>query len=229
MRAYWWRGKPNFGDALTPLILARLGLEAEWASVWEADFVASGSVLTHLPPGWAGTVWGTGKARKTDRLQLANARILALRGKLTAANVPGRYALGDPGLLASLVAEPSEEVELGIVPHWEDRHLVKAWKGEVIDVKADPETVIRQIARCKRIVSSSLHGIIVADALGIERRWAWFAKVQGQGFKFRDYASVVGAFEPNEWSRANERNVRAAQSALRRSLARYRESLVRAA
>jgi len=214
---------------MTPLILAKLGIEAEWASVWEADFVACGSVLTHLPPYWAGTVWGTGKARKTDKIGLPNAKILALRGSLSAHAIEGRYALGDPGLLANLVAEPTEEVELGIVPHWEDRQLHKAWKGMVIDVKQDPESVIQAIARCKRVVSSSLHGLIVADALGLERRWALFPKVQGHGFKFRDYATVVGAFEPNIWGKADARRVKDARTALRRALDGHRQSVVRAA
>jgi len=228
VKAYWWRGKPNFGDAMTPLILGKLGVDAEWASVWESEFVACGSVLTHLPPYWAGAIWGTGKARKTDKIGLPKATVLALRGKLSAATIPGSYALGDPGLFANLVTEPSEEFELGIVPHWEDKQLHKAWKGHVIDVTQEPEAVIRAIARCKRIVSSSLHGIITADALGLERRWALFPKVQGQGFKFRDHATVVGAFEPNVWSRADARRVASARTALAGALERYRQPLVRA-
>lgn len=233
MKAYWWpgpKGKSNFGDALTGTLLTRLGIPHTWAKVWEADFVACGSVLTHLPGGWSGAVWGTGKARKLDKISLANATVLALRGKLSAAGIPGSYALGDPGLLANLLAEPSEEISLGVIPHWEDRQLAKAWKqGHVIDVTQDPLTVIRHIARCKQIVSSSLHGIIVADSLGISRRWELFSKVQGHGFKFRDHATVVGAFEPQIWQTAEAARVRSARAGLHAALDGYRRSLAGAA
>lgn len=56
--------------------------------------------------------------------------------------------------------------------------------------------VIRQIGRCRKIVSSSLHGIILADAFGIPRRTEMAASMaspwEGQSYKFRDYAGSVG-------------------------------------
>lgn len=224
MKAYWWRGHRNFGDLLTPILLRELGrIEVEWAPAKEAELIAAGSIATHIPRGWPGIVWGTGKPRKTDRIDLSQAKVLALRGELTAKDSGAKrgYVLGDPGLLVSLLPdiEVSETIPLGVVAHWEDHTLARHWKGELIDVEGDPMTVIRQIAACRRVISSSLHGIIVADAFGKERRWERSSKQPP--FKFADHGTVVGRFEPGHWGRA--RNVQAAQTRLLSTLAQLRD------
>jgi len=55
----------------------------------------------------------------------------------------------------------------------------------------DPLEVVRQIGSCKRIVTSSLHGMIVADAFGIPRRVEICNKLDGGTFKFRDYSATI--------------------------------------
>jgi hypothetical protein len=215
VKVYSWPHR-NFGDNLTKLLLEHFaGFEVEWAKPTEAEWIGVGSIATHIPPGWTGTVWGSGKMRKRDRIDLSQAKVLALRGELTAkdSGATGDYVLGDPGLLVSLLGiKRTDEHPVGIVPHWQDRWLPWRHRGMTISPMADPLTVIRQIASCSRIVSSSLHGIIVADAFGIERRWE--RAPEATEFKFRDYQSVVGEFERSTWSRANPRKVKAAQQAL---------------
>jgi len=52
--------------------------------------------------------------------------------------------------------------------------------------------VLAQIDECEHILSSSLHGLICAQALGIKSRWILLSNnVLGDGFKFRDYASSM--------------------------------------
>jgi len=217
VKAYWWRGHRNFGDLLTPLLLQGLaGIDTEWTPAADADLIAVGSIATHIPRGWSGIVYGTGKPRQNEHIDLSKAKVLALRGQLTAAGsgaAPG-YVLGDPGLLVSLLPgiTPSEDIPVGIVAHWEDRNLGTRWKGELIDVEGDPLEVISQIASCKRVISSSLHGIVVADAFGKVRRWE--RSPRAWPFKFADYGTVVGRFLPAHWDAVRPSTLRDVQARL---------------
>ncbi len=219
--SYWWRKIPNFGDALAPLLLDRFAdADLEWAPVADASIVSIGSVLEHLPPRWAGYVCGSGKLKEDSHIDLSHATILALRGPLSARGIKGNYALGDPGLLADELVGPQEKQwDLGIIPHWKDNELGPRFRAlirppsttRLIDPRLDPLTVVREIGACKRVVTSSLHGLITADAFGIPRRLEISPKLlnttEGGDFKFRDYhASISTQFEvgrmtePSRWA-----------------------------
>ena len=63
---------------------------------------------------------------------------------------------------------------------------------KVIDLHTkEVKSVIDEITSCMRIVSSSLHGIIVAHAYGIPALWVQNNYVDTDGFKFYDYFSSV--------------------------------------
>jgi pyruvyltransferase len=200
---YWWRGRPNFGDLLTPLLLSHFSdLQVVWAPIEEASFVCVGSVLDQLPRGWTGTVIGSGKLRPESKIDLSAAKVLALRGPLTAKGVRGvrgDFVIGDVGLLADELVTVEKKHALGIVPHWSDTQLehrpeFKRFDPVIIRPSEDPLEVVRKIGECRKIVASSLHGIIVADAFGIPRRIEMterFAK-EGGDFKFRDHCAAVG-------------------------------------
>jgi len=197
-RAYWWIGRSNFGDLLTPLLLDyHADVKVEWADPARADVVCVGSVLEHLPPNWPGVVAGAGKLREESEICLPRARILGLRGPLSARGLRGDFAFGDPALLANELVQVEKRYELGLVPHWSDRQLETRfgeYKPRIIRVTDDPLWVLKEIGRCRKIVSSSLHGIIVADAFGIPRRIETCPTVTREGgdFKFRDHNAAVG-------------------------------------
>jgi hypothetical protein len=53
-------------------------------------------------------------------------------------------------------------------------------------------SVVKAISECKLILSQSLHGLIVADALGIPNVWIEpSSKMIGGEFKFHDYFSTI--------------------------------------
>ncbi len=203
---FWFDEVPNFGDLMTPALLTRFGIPVVHSPLERCRVVATGSVLDGMDPGWTGVVLGSGFMNSQVRMGSHRAELLALRGKLTRDRIrgAGRVPLGDPGLLAGdLCAAPEEtRVTLGLVPHYADRKhpavtgLVGGEPDEVrlIDVCRPPEEVIREIATCSVVASSSLHGVIVADALGIPATWLLVTdRVLGAGFKFFDYASALGA------------------------------------
>lgn len=204
-KAYWWSGRPNFGDLLTPMLLRRFSkLEVHWTEPNSAEIVVAGSVLEHLPDGWRGIVAGAGKLHDVERPLLAEARVLAFRGPLSAKGWRKDVVLADPGLLADELIEPVERVHnLGLVPHWTDHVLATRreflrFDPLIVDVTADPYAVIAQIASCKKIVTSSLHGAVLADALGIPRRIEIAPLMlsnparEGGLFKWRDYSASLG-------------------------------------
>lgn len=200
MRAYWWDDVPNFGDALCPYLLDYFSdIKASWAPIRSADIVVTGSVLHHIPAAWPGVVLGTGLLHEGLCVKLRDAHVLAVRGPLTAKHVPGQYAIGDPGLLADeIIPYPAKRYDLGVVPHWSDtklefNKLFLPYSPLVIDTRQHPLKVIEQIGQCRKIVSSSLHGLILADAFGIPRRFETTPLFDVDTlFKFDDYNKAVG-------------------------------------
>jgi hypothetical protein len=96
-------GVRNFGDEITEFLLKQMGITYDWSSPGQSELLVTGSVLENLPRhSWAGTVCGAGKLHERSRIHLSDARVFALRGKLTLAGcrgVRGRPVRGDPGLL----------------------------------------------------------------------------------------------------------------------------------
>ncbi len=184
-------------------------LDSEWTTMEEAEIIVIGSILGHMPKGWAGVVAGVGKLHEKTMIDLPGANFLAVRGPLTARGIKKDMVLADPALLADeLVGYRDKEYDLGLVPHWTDKDLANdkrflKYNPRIIDVRGEPLSVLREISKCKKIVTSSLHGAIVADAFIIPRRielaprMITHAHQEGGDFKWRDYhASLEMKFEP---------------------------------
>ena len=205
MKSYYWTGKKNFGDLLTPLLIEKFcKLPSELSNVKNADIIIVGSILEQIPRDWSGVIAGAGKLHEKTIVDFPNATILGLRGYLTAKGVKGNFVLGDPGLLADELVEPQDKLyDLGIIPHWTDNTIEHnktflKYNPKIIRVADDPLEVIRQIGQCKKIVSSSLHGIVLADAFSIPRRIELAPRMithshqEGGLFKWKDYSSSIG-------------------------------------
>lgn len=198
---YWWERVKNFGDLLTPHLLRDLGIVPVLTPPAEADLIGVGSLIQHLPADSTATLWGTGLIRD-EPVDLPGITTLALRGELTRDRLgsPQVEALGDPGLLISdTISRPGITHEVGFVVHY--AHVDDPWveamiEGHdgvlVIDVAQSPAAVARQVASCRAIVSTSLHGVITADSLGVPASWVRMPRaLVGGEFKFRDHETVV--------------------------------------
>ena len=208
LKIFWYpcgRRFGNFGDMLTPLLLDYFNVPYEWAPVERADLVGIGSLCEKIPATFKGVIWTSGNLASSHRNQFPEAQVVALRGRLTQSRTEcsksANVVLGDGGLLCHLLAPPvRKRYKLGIIPHYvdHDHEILKGIAGTsseicVIDVCDEAHKVIRQVAQCDHILSSSLHGLILADSLGIPNRWLKaFGEVLGDGFKFRDYYSIFG-------------------------------------
>lgn len=218
MKAYWASTDPgNFGDVLTPLLFRRLaGVQLEWVEREHAELFAIGSIAELIPRGFQGFVLGTGCMFDAP-IELDTANVLALRGVLTARLAGIRAPLyADMGLLAAdLAPKTKRDIPIGTVRAGGD---LRPPIGIRLDPLDDPQEMIALAARCQRIVSSSLHGLILADGLGTMNMWdPWPVDVT---FKFRDYASAYSEpIEPYRWRFANQAEVASKKAALRAALA----------
>lgn len=228
MNLYYWKAKPNFGDLLSTLLVKHFtGLDSQWSTPRLSELIVVGSILEHMPKRWGGVIAGAGKLKESTTVDFPNANILALRGPLTAKGLAGNFAIGDPALLADeLVPLQDKQYNLGIVQHWSDKSLetnplFTQYKPHIINVGHDPLKVITEISKCKKIVSSSLHGIILADAFGIPRRieipQLALDKPEQEGglFKWQDYnASINLPFKVGVTQEADRHTVADRQSEL---------------
>lgn len=204
MNSLFWSKSTNFGDALSPVMFEFLSKQTPVyaPSNTSPKFVAIGSVLNHAVNG--DTVWGSGVAWLTDKIS-SGLNITATRGPITrslceqAGNVCSDV-YGDPAMLLPLMYKPSstKKYKLGVIPHVVDFNYLQIpdnYKDEVIkiDLNGSIEDVIKQITSCENIISSSLHGIIAADAYNIPNGWCKISnRVLGDDTKFYDHFAAVG-------------------------------------
>lgn len=166
---------------------------------WENTMTAIGSILS-----WAkkdSVIWGSGFMNGPE--SFAGGETLAVRGKLTDMKLkkdgfPGCPVYGDPALLLPLWIKPAKEkkYKLGLIPHWSEvdffiRHYSSRY--HIIDLRTrDIFRVTREIAACEYVLSTSLHGLIVAQAYDVPALWIKKGYIDTDGFKFHDYFSSVG-------------------------------------
>lgn len=202
---FWWYHDANFGDRLTPLLLPYYGIYPVLRGHSQAELFGVGSLINTVPSGFDGWIWGSGSFGYEEP-RLSHAKIAALRGPLTAERMGLELepAFGDPGLLMPRVVRAKRKRwTLGIVPHvsHQNHDIISALRRRLprevlfIDVRQRPETVAKQISRCQHIVSTSLHGVIVADAYRVPAAWATLSELEGGDFKFRDHDAAMDVSE----------------------------------
>ena len=190
---YWFNNRTNFGDMLAPVVLRALGgVDPMWVEpARKGKLLAIGSILHALQPG--DVVWGSGSIRR-KRIRVPGIRYLAVRGPLTKACIDGDVpeVFGDPAMLLPHIYQPNttKRYELGLIPHYVDQDIITSSDPSipVIDVLRPWQEVVDAITACHSVASSSLHGLIIAEAYGVAASWLRASdRVIGGGFKFNDY------------------------------------------
>lgn len=155
-------------------------------------------------------IWGSGAFQKEiGALPTKPLKVYAVRGPLTrnylicnGVECPSVY--GDPALLLPLIYKPKQNKHhrIGIIPHFNDLsspiidELIRVYQDCVI-IKlrnyVEWTEVIDTIANCDAVLSSSLHGLIIADAYKRPNVWVKFSERTFEGeFKYLDYFGGVG-------------------------------------
>jgi len=169
--------------------------------------MVTGSILNNDV--YNATVWGCGLAYSTDVVPPKKS-ILAVRGKLTGEilkkqGMEFNEVYGDPALLLPRLydVEVPKVWKLGIIPHYVDTKYVYDKLGmsdnelamhgiKILDIMSDVEDFVRQVKSCQKIVSSTLHGLIVSHAYGVPCSWVKFTDlIGGDDFKYLDYYSSI--------------------------------------
>lgn len=223
IKLYWWRGdgahnprRQNFGDYLSPLMVTLAsGRQVEYAPIEQADMLAIGTILKKerkakrflLPRKLH--IWGSGAGSPEESFSSRH-YYHAVRGTMTRSCIEGEVgkhtALGDPGLLVAHYwndrSRPKKHYPLGVIPHFVDvdtpaiRSLLAIPGARLIDVFAPINEILSAVMTCHNIVSSSLHGLIVSDALGVPNRRLIISGNIKSSHKFADYYSAFGLDEP---------------------------------
>jgi pyruvyltransferase len=219
----------NLGDILNPIIAQHFGskevkrISKRNCKRFEHYFMI-GSILQRCTD--KSIIWGSGLISEKAECQQAPKKILAVRGPLTRKKLIEQgiscpEIFGDPALLLpEIYPSPNKIIKykLGIIPHFNDKN--DAWLRlkflnqadiKIIDIQNKyPLKVVDEMLSCEKIISSSLHGIIIADAYKIPSVWIEFEKPFEDGhFKFQDYfhsvsRSVEGPVKINEFKSLND-------------------------
>ncbi|MCX2837472.1 polysaccharide pyruvyl transferase family protein [Salinimicrobium sp. MT39] len=209
-RRFIFREKENYGDLLSKYLVEKIsGKETNfvhpkkqaWYKTKKANLLAIGSIIHHASRD--SVVWGSGIIDHEQELQKADFR--AVRGPRTREYLlklgyecPEVY--GDPAILLPDYYNPQVKkiFKLGIVPHYHDySNALEVFAGmqevKVIELLTmDVEATTREILGCDRILSTSLHGLIVAHAYGIPAVWVKMSnKIFGNEIKYADYLESV--------------------------------------
>jgi len=191
-----YKQKYNVGDLLSVLLVERVvnyyGYTYEKAS---KPLLAIGSILHFAKT--LDTVWGTGINGKIpySQLNFSELDVRAVRGPKTRevlmdVGIKCPEVYGDPGILTSVFfpvkSEVNKKYKVGYIPHMEEiTSEVPAGVRHISPLLGLSEFIF-EITSCSKIISSSLHGIIVAESYGIPA--ILLKNTSGEtDFKYDDY------------------------------------------
>lgn len=220
----FWTVTTNFGDLLSPYLIEKMtGIKITSVQLKPGykrkfkylrfrsspfSYLAIGSIIGRAND--RSIVWGSGAFGTEDKNTLnGKATYLAVRGPLTRnllriSGIACPEIYGDPALLLPKVFHPQvkKKYKVGVILRWAEtkwNELPSDSQVKKIYLGTDNiEGVLTEILECERIVSSSLHGIILADAYGIPSAWLSSDTPKGLEFKFYDYFISVSKLQKSQ-------------------------------
>lgn len=187
----------NFGDMFNKDLIRFFNAQLIYVSTYKKSEAAlTGSILGTYLRDFKGSILGAGFILSRYNRKGNNWKVKIIRGPLSAkqCGVSENVVFADPGILASQIYSNSvpKKYTLGIVPHSRDVPIFKALQFDqnvkFIHPRRKPAAVAKDIMKCDFIASSSLHGLIFADAFRVPNIHIKFSdNVIGGLYKFEDY------------------------------------------
>ncbi len=244
----------NWGDAINPALVEFIS----GASVQSVDidarallplprdpqgdtlYAVVGSIVHHADS--QTIIWGAGLQSAGISPKQPPKGVFAVRGPLTAAELRKQgidcpEVFGDPVLLLPRYYRPEgrKRYRLGIIPHFSDQSNGKMARYEdtdevkIIDIRGGLWSTVNAVCECEHIVSTSLHGLILADAYGVPNAWAKLGDdIPGGTFKFNDYYRAIGAGDSLPTVSLTETVDQLCRASLKREVALDLDRLLRA-
>lgn len=210
---HYWRnaaGEENLGDYLSKVICnyyaAYWNLPQKLPPTRFRHLYAVGSIIGFSYQN--AVVWGSGLLNEykpyIDAARKSHLDIRCVRGPKTSsvllnAGIPCPSVYGDPAVLMPLIFSPDKckkRHRVSVIRHYmdtagimEDRRnpCVHSIRIQTTDYR----NVISEIAQSERVISSSLHGLILSEAYGVP---AVYLRT-GDMFKFEDYYYSTGRYD----------------------------------
>lgn len=200
---FWWKSSEgvNFGDDLSRVIVEKI-LDHEVTyqplSSHKKNLLAAGSILHYAKN--KDVIWGSG-FRENPLLEnrFDHLDVRAVRGPRTrefllqmGINCPEVY--GDPAILMGhLFSEFKKEEPIYdyiIIPNIGEIHCFIGYKNVVLPTSPWDE-IVKMMMQSKLVISSSLHGIIVAESFGVQARLLKMTWIEPL-LKYQDYYESTG-------------------------------------
>lgn len=182
----WWSAKLNLGDTLSKVVfhwmLEQKGCASEFKTPKTIHFLGIGSIIGLRT--FDAVIWGSGihtlnSVKNTfQRRKSTKYDVRAVRGPVTKAILESfgydckNVVYGDPAIVMPKIYSPKPKVKkykCTLILHWATKDKEKhAESYHCISIQTDDyESFIDEIVASELIVSSSLHGIILAETYGV--------------------------------------------------------------
>lgn len=211
---YWnekWRGRTfvNFGDYISLKLVERIVEGPVRAYIKgqkniEKKLLASGSIFSFAVDN--DVVWGSGingKLLNRKDYKFKTLDIRSVRGPLTWQFLKDHFGItcpkifGDPALLVpyffpEFTKKQQPKYDYIVIVHYSEDHLFPKDQWDNIVYSTDPwDEIIEKIVDSRFVISSALHGVIIAEAYGIPARLLRLTENEPL-FKYYDYYQGTG-------------------------------------
>jgi pyruvyltransferase len=200
---FWWKSSQgaNFGDDLSHVIVEKMinqPVKHRSLNSNRKILLAAGSILHYARDG--DVIWGSGfREDPSAENRFTYLDVKAVRGPRTrdfllqkGVNCPEVY--GDPAVLMSFLfpefkrEEPTYDYI--IIPNIGEMECFQSYKNVVLPT-LPWEVIVQKMMQSKLVISSSLHGIIVAESFGVPARLLKMTWIESL-LKYQDYYESTG-------------------------------------